>query len=67
MVFGIDIGGATRKEIEESLNLVTPGGAGHAENPLFVIADTFNRIVWYSTGYTIGIGDTILSIQSRIR
>ena len=67
VVFGIDIGGATRKEIEESLNLVTPGGAGHAENPLFVIADTFNRIVWYSTGYTIGIGDTILSIQSRIR
>jgi len=67
VVFGIDNGGVSRKEIEESLHLVSDNTTGHAENPLFVIADTFNRVVWYSTGYTIGIGDTILSILSRIK
>ena len=41
-----------------------------AENvgkPVFAIADTFNRIVWNSNGYTIGIGDTILSVLGRVK
>lgn len=62
VVFGIDNGGVSLNEIKESLHLPE-----NPEKPVFVIADTFNRIVWNSNGYTIGIGDTILSILSRIR
>lgn len=62
VVFGIDNGGVSCGEIRESLHLPE-----NVERPVFVIADTFNRVVWNSNGYTIGIGDTILSILSRIR
>lgn len=60
VVFGIDNGGVSRKEIVESLHLDNPG------MPIFVAADTFNRIVWVSSGYNIGLGDTLLSTLSRI-
>jgi len=61
VVFGIDNGGKTRSEILGSLHKVD------AVNPVFVIADTFNRVVWVSTGYTIGIGEQILGILSRVK
>lgn len=61
VVFGIDNGSTSRKEILESLHLKD------AVNPVFVIADTFNRVVWVSTGYTIGIGDQLLNVISRIK
>lgn len=53
VVLGIDNNGVSRKEIIESLHLENPG------NPIFVVADTFNRIVWVSTGYTIGLGEQL--------
>ena len=59
-MFGIDNDGATRRELTESLHLTDP------TYPIFVVADTFNRVVWVSTGYTIGIGDTLLSVLSRL-
>ncbi len=62
MVFGIDNGSASLAELKESLHL-----PDNVDKPVFAIADTFNRVVWNSNGYTIGIGDTILSILSRIR
>lgn len=54
VTFGVDTGGAVRRQIESSLHLTSPG------NPVFVIADSFNRIVYVSTGYTIGLGETLL-------
>ncbi len=62
MVFGIDKSGVSLKEIKESLHL-----AENVGKPVFAIADTFNRIVWNSNGYTIGIGDTILSVLGRVK
>ena len=59
-VFGIDNGGVSRDEIIASLHLED------TSYPLFVIADTFNRVVWVSTGYTIGTGERILDILSRV-
>ncbi|MBD5358504.1 MAG: transglutaminase domain-containing protein [Bacteroides sp.] len=61
VVFGIDNDGVTRNEIIESLHLENPG------QPIFVVADTFNRVVWVSTGYTIGLGETLLNILSRLK
>ncbi|MCM1449360.1 MAG: transglutaminase-like domain-containing protein [Clostridiales bacterium] len=61
VVIGIDNDGASRDEIVKSLHLDNPA------YPIFVIADTFNRIVWVSNGYTIGIGDTILKTLSHLK
>ncbi len=61
IVFGIDNDGVTRNEVIESLHLQNPG------EPIFVVADTFNRIVWVSTGYTIGLGETLLNTLSRVK
>lgn len=57
---GRDIDGAIAAELIEGLKL-TPDAL-----PIFVIADTFNRVVFVSQGYTIGLGDQILDILHKI-
>lgn len=59
-VIGIDKDRLSTKEITESLHLESP------DFPIFVIADSFNRIVWISSGYNIGLGEQILSILSQV-
>lgn len=54
VVIGEDPDGAIAREVMASLNLPT------ADLPVFVIADTFNRIVFVSQGYTIGLGERLL-------
>ena len=61
VVFGIDNNGLSRKEIIESLHLEE-----NASDPIFIVADSFNRIVWVSTGYNIGLGEKILSVLSKV-
>ena len=61
MVLGTDVDGAIKAELVESL------GIPETSAPIFVIADTFNRVVFVSTGYTIGLGDRLLDILSRIQ
>lgn len=60
LYFGIDNNSVSLNEIKESLHL------DNVSYPLFVIADTFNRIVWVSEGYNIGLGEKILSVLSSI-
>jgi len=48
-------------EIRENLHLESN------ELPLFIIADTFNRVVWYSQGYTIGMGERLLKVLKAIQ
>lgn len=50
--FGIDADGAVTEELHQELHLT--------ESPVFVIADTFNRVVYHSEGYTIGLGDRLV-------
>jgi hypothetical protein len=40
--------------------------AGNGRLPLVVIADSFNRVFFCSEGYTIGLGDQIAGIVSRL-
>lgn len=61
LVFGIDNSGINQSELIESLNL------DGTQMPLFVIADTFNRVVFLNEGYTIGLGNQILDTLSRIK
>lgn len=58
--FGIDNNGVTRKEIEASLHMEG------AQNPLVVVADSFNRIVFASTGYNIGLGERLLQTLRQV-
>ena len=34
--------------------------------PIFVIADTFNRIVFISQGYTIGLGEQLMKTIHKL-
>ena len=34
--------------------------------PLFIIADTFNRVVFCSQGYTIGLGEQIVKVAGKL-
>jgi len=51
---------AIAEEIAQNLHLE------NAESPLFVIADTFNRIVWVRQGYTIGLGEQLLNALRKL-
>ena len=51
-IFGIDNDGTIRKHIAAQMKLENAG-----QLPIFIIADTFNRIVVCSQGYTIGLGE----------
>lgn len=57
---GIDSDGVSFNELVESLRLNSD------MLPVFVIADTFNRVVYVTQGYTIGLGDKLLDILHRI-
>ena len=59
--FGIDPSGAIASEMRSNLRLASD------ERPVFIIADTFNRVVFLSQGYTIGLGQTLLDTLNRIK
>jgi transglutaminase-like putative cysteine protease len=58
--FGIDTTGAIRSEILESMH------SDSGELPIVVVADTFNRIVNFSQGYSIGSANRVLDIIKRV-
>ena len=39
---------------------------GSQELPILMMADTFNRVVWFQQGYTIGIADKIMSVIRQL-
>ena len=57
VVFGVDTDGAIRRMIVQNMQS-TQGG----QPPLFVVADTFNRVVFFSEGYTIGLGEQLTKV-----
>lgn len=61
IVYGIDAGGAIQKQIAESMKL-----PNQTILPMFIIADTFNRVVFVSQGYTIGLGEQLMKVVHGI-
>lgn len=59
--FGTDVDGKIMAEISENMHLTSP------TMPIFIIADTFNRIVFISQGYTIGLGETLYKNMKVLR
>ena len=60
--YGIDVDNTIQKQIVDGMKL------NKSILPVFIIADTFNRVVFVSQGYTIGLGEqmmkTIHGLQS---
>lgn len=55
VVYGIDTDGKIRSEIAENMKLPKGG-----QLPVFIIGDTFNRVVFEIDGYTIGLGEQMI-------
>lgn len=59
--FGVDKDGKIASEIIAGLKLP------ETERPIFVIADTFNRIVFVSQGYTINLGEQLIDTIHQLQ
>ena len=59
--FGIDIDGRMRRMIATEMKLDKNGRL-----PLVVLADTFNRVVFFSQGYNIGLGDSLVKTSKAL-
>ena len=61
ITYGIDIDKNIQKEMVKNMRL------SNANNlPIFIIADTFNRVVFVSQGYTIGLGDQLMKVIYKL-
>lgn len=54
IIYGIDTDGIA-SQIADAMNLRSKDAL-----PVFIIADTFNRVVFVSQGYTIGLGEQLM-------
>ena len=61
IIFGIDKNAAIRKQVVENMKLKNANLL-----PIFTISDTFNRVVWISQGYTIGLGEQLEAVISKL-
>jgi hypothetical protein len=53
--YGIDVDGKMRNMIASEMKLDKGGRL-----PLILVADTFNRVVFFSQGYSIGLGESLV-------
>ena len=59
--YGIDVDGKMRRMIASEMKLDKNGRL-----PLVVLADTFNRVVFFSQGYNIGLGDSLVKTSKAL-
>lgn len=59
VTFGTDIDGKIINEISANMKLTD------RTLPVFIIADTFNRIIHITQGYTIGLGEQLINILHK--
>lgn len=55
--YGIDIDNSIQKQVYETMKLSSKNTL-----PMFIIADTFNRVVFVAQGYTIGLGEQLMKV-----
>lgn len=61
IVFGYDIDGAIQNQIATNMKLQSK-----TILPMVIIGDTFNRVVFVSQGYTIGLGEQMMKIIHKL-
>ena len=58
--WGFDVDGKCLKEISEQMNLPSP------MLPVFIIYDSFNRVVFAQQGYTINLAEQLLKVIKKL-
>ncbi len=61
ITYGIDKNGAIQSQIANNMKL-----ANKTNLPMFIIGDTFNRVVFVSQGYTIGLGEQMMKVIHKL-
>ena len=61
VTYGVDIDGNMRKAIAKEMKLESDGTL-----PLILLADTFNRVVFFSQGYSIGLGEELVRVSKAL-
>ncbi len=61
VVYAIDSDGSVKRQIAAEMKL-----ANDRQMPMFIIADTFNRVVFCSQGYTIGLGEQLVKVIQKL-
>lgn len=60
-LLAIDTEGTIAQQIAREMKL-----SDAQQKPIFIIADTTNRVVFCSQGYTIGLGEQLLKIIRKL-
>lgn len=61
ITYGIDADNTITQMIAEATNL-----PNQTTLPIFIVADTFGRVVFVSQGYTIGMGEQLMKVINRL-
>lgn len=61
ITYGIDADNHIQKEIADAMKLQNA-----SQLPIFIIGDTFNRVVFVSQGYTIGLGEQLMKVIHKL-
>lgn len=60
VVWGTDIDDTIYNEIVRNMKLQSPN------RPVILVADTFNRVVFMSQGYSIGLGEQLIKVVNKL-
>lgn len=61
IILGVDVEGKIRQQVAQAMKLANP-----SQMPVFIVADTFNRVVFCSQGYTIGMGEQLEKVAKML-
>ena len=61
IIYGIDRDGSIRRQIAQQMKL-----QNETQLPIFILADTFNRVLFCSQGYTIGLGEQFTKVINNL-
>ena len=61
IIYGIDRDGSIRRQIAQEMKL-----QNETQLPMFILADTFNRVLFCSQGYTIGLGEQFIKVINNL-
>ena len=68
IVLGLDKEGSIQKGIEKGMKAGPESAAGQPSRfPLVILADSFNRVFFFSEGYTIGLGEQLAGTVAKLK
>ena len=67
IILGLDAEGAVQKGIEKGMKVGPESASGAPSRlPLVILADSFNRVFFFSEGYTIGLGEQLAATVAEL-